>query len=127
MLADGYSMTNPDQLPYSMPREQYIDTILRPSTWGGAIELGILATYFKTEIASIDVETGRIDRFAPPPQRSSGNRCSVVSICSREQALTVTLGRCLVVYSGIHYDAATLAPAENTPLEWDQTVFPIVR
>ncbi|KIM62161.1 hypothetical protein SCLCIDRAFT_120261 [Scleroderma citrinum Foug A] len=90
-----------------MPREQYVATILKPSTWGGAIELGILAKHFETEIASVDIETGRIDRFTPPLQKSSGNRC-------------------LLVYSGIHYDAVTLAPVVNAPLEWDQTVFPIM-
>lgn len=46
-------------------RDTYITTILKPSTWGGAIELGILAKHFNTEIASIDVETGRIDQFLP--------------------------------------------------------------
>lgn len=45
--------------------DKYIATILKPSTWGGAIELGILAKHFNTEIASIDVETGRIDQFSP--------------------------------------------------------------
>ncbi|KAL4067920.1 hypothetical protein J3A83DRAFT_4359781 [Scleroderma citrinum] len=90
-----------------MPREKYIATILKPSTWGGAIELGILAKHFGTEIASIDVETGRVDRFSPPQQRSRGDRC-------------------LLIYSGIHYDAAALTPAINAPPEWDQTVFPIM-
>lgn len=59
------------------PREQYIATILKPSTWGGAIELGILAKHFNTEIASIDVETGRIDRFSPAG--GTGDRL----VCSR--------------------------------------------
>ncbi|KIJ69014.1 hypothetical protein HYDPIDRAFT_172511 [Hydnomerulius pinastri MD-312] len=86
------------------PREKYIETILKPSTWGGAIELGILAKYFKTEIASIDVETGRIDQFSP--DEGNGDRC-------------------IVVYSGIHYDAATMAPTADAPPEWHQTVFPI--
>ncbi|KAF8917399.1 OTU-domain-containing protein [Mucidula mucida] len=86
------------------PVEDYISTILKPSTWGGAIELGILAAYYSTEIASIDVETGRIDHFAPGAADSGM--------------------RCLVVYSGIHYDAATLAPMADAPDEWHQTVFP---
>ena len=47
------------------PRDQYMSTILKPSMWGGAIELGVLANHFNTEIASIDVETGRIDQFSP--------------------------------------------------------------
>ncbi|KAH7889389.1 hypothetical protein F5I97DRAFT_1994140 [Phlebopus sp. FC_14] len=89
-----------------LSREKYISTIVKPSTWGGAIELGILAKHFKTEIASIDVETGRIDRFIPPPLESSGDRC-------------------ILVYSGIHYDAATLAPEVDAPTEWHQTVFPV--
>jgi len=86
------------------PRDKYITTILKPSTWGGAIELGILAKHFNTEIASIDVETGRIDQFSP----SAGGT-----------------DRCIVVYSGIHYDAATLAPMVDAPDEWHQSIFPI--
>lgn len=59
------------------PRDKYITTILKSSTWGGAIELGILAKHFNTEIASIDVETGRIDQFLPSA-RGTGYR----SACS---------------------------------------------
>ncbi|KAI6132151.1 hypothetical protein EDD16DRAFT_1689264 [Pisolithus croceorrhizus] len=67
-----------------MPRDKYISTILSPSTWGGAIELGVLADHFGTEIT------------------------------------------CILIYSGIHYDAATLSPMVGAPAEWDQTVFPIM-
>lgn len=96
-------------MPFSrMPPAQYITAILKPLTWGGAIELGILAEHYRTEIASIDVETGRIDRFSPPEGNSGGMRC-------------------ILVYSGIHYDAATLAPMVEAPNEWHQTVFPLVR
>ncbi|KAF9246144.1 hypothetical protein BU15DRAFT_84947 [Melanogaster broomeanus] len=97
-----------DEAILGAPRDKYIATILKPSTWGGAIELGILAKHFKTEIASIDVETGRIDQFSS--QSSNGYR---------------EHGRCLVVYSGIHYDAATLAPTVGAPDEWHQSIFPI--
>ncbi|TFK54796.1 hypothetical protein OE88DRAFT_1732097 [Heliocybe sulcata] len=92
---------------YSHPRDEYISTILKPSAWGGAIELSIFAKYFSTEIASIDVETGRIDHFTPPPETESGNRC-------------------VVIYSGIHYDAASLAPTPDAPADFHQTVFPII-
>ncbi|KAJ7724455.1 hypothetical protein DFH07DRAFT_264015 [Mycena maculata] len=88
-----------------MPPATYISKILMPSTWGGAIELGILASHYQTEIASIDVETGRIDQFAPSGVESPENRC-------------------LLIYSGIHYDAATLAPMADAPSDWHQTVFP---
>jgi len=87
-----------------MPPAAYITKILQPNRWGGAIELGILAAHFRTEIASVDVETGRIDQFLPGGQD--------------------TENRCLLIYSGIHYDAASLAPMADAPGEWHQTVFP---
>lgn len=47
----------------SRPPADYISTILRSNSWGGAIELSIFAAHFGTEIRSIDVQTGRVDRF----------------------------------------------------------------
>jgi len=88
-----------------MPATTYIETILKPSTWGGAIELAILAAHYRTEICSIDVETGRIDHFTPASDNGGM--------------------RCIVIYSGIHYDAATLSPMLEAPSEWHQTLFPI--
>lgn len=87
------------------PREEYMLTILKPNTWGGAIELAVLAKHYNTEIASVDVETGRIDRFAPAAESDSGNRC-------------------VLVYSGIHYDAATIAPMLDVPDDFHQTIVP---
>ncbi|KAH8116809.1 OTU-domain-containing protein, partial [Phellopilus nigrolimitatus] len=86
-------------------RESYIETILKPSSWGGAIELAILATHYTTEIASVDVETGRIDRFSPASSKPAN--------------------RCILIYSGIHYDAASLAPMADAPPDFHQTVFSI--
>ncbi|EGN93271.1 hypothetical protein SERLA73DRAFT_189819 [Serpula lacrymans var. lacrymans S7.3] len=109
IVADGIrsDMETYSEAILGCPRDQYIATILKPSTWGGAIELSVLAKHYATEIASVDVETGRIDRFEPPTDMQSGNRC-------------------ILVYSGIHYDAASLSPMEDAPPEWHQTVFPIV-
>jgi len=87
-----------------MAPDNYIVAISKPSTWGGAIELNILANHYATEIASVDVETGRIDQFTTD----------------------TAVNRCIVIYSGIHYDAATLAPMLEAPGEWHQTVFPLV-
>lgn len=89
-----------------MAPSQYIATILKPTSWGGAIELTVLATHYRAEIASIDVETGRIDRFTPG-DAGTGMRC-------------------VLIYSGIHYDAASLAPMADAPAEWHQTLFPVV-
>ncbi|KIK49223.1 hypothetical protein CY34DRAFT_70078 [Suillus luteus UH-Slu-Lm8-n1] len=109
VVADGIraDMETYNEAILGSSRDAYIATILKPATWGGAIELGILAKHYGTEIASIDVETGRFDRFEPPLEASTGNRC-------------------IVIYSGIHYDAASLAPMADAPPEWHQTVFPII-
>ncbi|KAG2020033.1 hypothetical protein CC2G_005418 [Coprinopsis cinerea AmutBmut pab1-1] len=89
-----------------MPPSRYIDTISKPTSWGGAIELSILAKHYNTEIASIDVETGRIDKFSPPEAPGE-------------------LSRCFVIYSGIHYDAISFSPMEEAPDEWHQKLFPV--
>ncbi|BGP13818.1 hypothetical protein JCM10213_006349 [Rhodosporidiobolus nylandii] len=79
--------------------EAYISTILKPSSWGGAIELSILAAHFGSEIWSVDVQTGRVDRFG------EGQGFETF---------------CLIVYSGIHYDALTFAFSPPEP----SSVFP---
>lgn len=91
---------------YRRPRDDYISTILKPTSWGGAIELTILSNHYRTEIASVDVETGRIDYFTPEASNNSGNRC-------------------ILFYSGIHYDAASLAPIKDAPPDFHQTSFTI--
>ncbi|BGP22766.1 ubiquitin-specific protease otu1 [Rhodotorula toruloides] len=91
--------------------EEYVATILKPTSWGGAIELAIFAKHFSTEICSIDVQTGRVDRFG----QDAGYDNFV-----------------MLVYSGIHYDALTFsfAPPEASTsfpppnIDFDTTVFP---
>ncbi|KAF8798157.1 OTU-domain-containing protein [Phlegmacium glaucopus] len=107
IVVDGIR-NNPDtynEAILGMPTSQYIATISNPTSWGGAIELGILAAHYRTEIASIDVETGRIDHFSPS---EAGGAM-----------------RCILIYSGIHYDAASLTPVVDAPTEWHQTLFPV--
>lgn len=52
------------------------------------------------------METGRIDHFTPSPETDSGNRS-------------------ILIYSGIHYDAATLAPIKDAPEDFHQTIMPV--
>jgi len=84
-------------------RDQYIQKISQSTTWGGAIELSIFSKHYQTEISSFDVGTGRCDRFGEGDYDS----------------------RCILVYSGIHYDAVTLSPLPSSPAEFHQTVFPV--
>lgn len=81
----------------------YVSKILDKDVWGGAIELAILADHFKTEICSIDVQTGRVDRFGQSEIYSN---------------------RIFLVYSGIHYDAITLSPIPPEELSNQSTHFP---
>jgi len=78
--------------------DEYATWIQRPNSWGGAIELALLATQYETEIASIDVATGRIDIFG------------------QERAYTK---RVYLLYGGIHYDALALMHGDGT----EQTAF----
>lgn len=83
--------------------DDYCRWIQTPDAWGGAIELDILSRHFELEICSIDVQTCRVDRFNE----------------GRDQ-------RCILVYSGIHYDTIALSPAEGgvfAPPEFDTKVF----
>ncbi|KAG8703819.1 ubiquitin-specific protease otu1 [Ceratobasidium sp. 395] len=84
-------------------RGSYMNAISKDTTWGGAIELSIFSDYFHTEIDSYDVETGRCDKFGEGKYEN----------------------RCILMYSGIHYDAVSLAPTPDAPLDFHATVFPI--
>ncbi|KAG2225318.1 hypothetical protein INT45_005562 [Circinella minor] len=84
-------------------REKYIDWIKRDTSWGGAIEISIFSKHFNIEIASIDIQTGRIDRFGEGSYSE----------------------RVFIIYSGIHYDALALSPMTDAPADFDQTRFPV--
>lgn len=71
------------------PREVYMSWIMQENSWGGAIELDILAKNFGITICSLDVASLRTDMFNPGQDRF---------VC--------------VVYSGIHYDAVALVSSE---------------
>ncbi|KAH9818970.1 hypothetical protein DFH28DRAFT_1080312 [Melampsora americana] len=83
--------------------ELYISKILDKDVWGGAIEISILSEHYQTEICSIDVKTGRIDRFGESENYSN---------------------RIILIYSGIHYDTLTLTPdLSTTDTSFDTTIF----
>ncbi|KAJ5162436.1 hypothetical protein N7492_007828 [Penicillium capsulatum] len=68
--------------------DEYCQWIQNEDSWGGAIELKVLSEYFNLEICSIDVQTLHMFQF-------------------NEGAPT----RCVVIYSGIHYDVLALSPS----------------
>lgn len=82
----------------------YCSWITREDSWGGGIELSILSQHFDIEIASVNVQDLRVDRF-------------------NEGKPT----RCILVYSGIHYDVLAVTPFAGAEPEFDRKVFDVVR
>lgn len=67
------------------PMDQYCAWIQKPESWGGAIELGILAKHLNVRIITYDIDLGQPITFQDetnPPERFI-----------------------LLIYSGVHYDA----------------------
>ncbi|EGW34863.1 uncharacterized protein SPAPADRAFT_53257 [Spathaspora passalidarum NRRL Y-27907] len=76
------------ELVLGRPRDEYCEWIRKKDSWGGAIELGILADWFDIRIVCIDIESGNFIRFEnekKPPKRFI-----------------------ILIYSGIHYDLLSL-------------------
>ncbi|KAL8817341.1 MAG: hypothetical protein Q9223_003810 [Gallowayella weberi] len=71
------------------PIDDYCRWIQTEDAWGGAIELNVLSRQFDIEICSVDVQTLRVDRFNEGMPK-----------------------RCILVYSGIHYDTIALSQSD---------------
>ena len=83
-----------------MSREEYIEKISDPNTWGGGIELKIFSEIFKIKIASIDIESTRIDIFG-----EDKNYRNII----------------FLVYNGYHYDPLVMNDKDD--MDSDQTIF----
>ncbi|CBX97972.1 hypothetical protein IAQ61_010077 [Plenodomus lingam] len=79
--------------------DEYCKWIMNPNSWGGGIELSILSQHFDIEIASINVQDLRVDRFNEGQTR-----------------------RVILVYSGIHYDTIAFVPQGVSPLDTENDV-----
>lgn len=71
--------------------EQYGNWILKPDSWGGAIEIAILSEFYGMEIDVVDTVNCIINRFGE--DRFYGQRV-------------------LLIFDGIHYDPLYLEPLE---------------
>lgn len=99
--------SNPDLYTTGMlerPPNDYCAWIQREDSWGGGIELSILSQYFDIEICSINVQDLRVDRFNEGKPR-----------------------RCILVYSGIHYDVIALASMSGASPDFDRKVYEVAR
>jgi len=87
--------------------DDYCRKIKDPDTWGGDIDIAILAEYWDVCVRNISVQDGHVYSY----NESARNQC-------------------IIVYSGIHYDAIALSPSDppyttsTAPLDFDQKQFP---
>jgi len=72
-----------------MDNEKYVEKIMQPNTWGGSIELSILAANYQCEIAAWDVCANRSNIFGEGSGYSK---------------------RIYVLYDGVHYDVLAQNP-----------------
>ena len=82
----------------------YCRWIQREDAWGGAIELAILSQHFGIEVCTINVQDLQIYPFNEGQSR-----------------------RCVLVYSGIHYDVLAVTPFAGAPPELDRKQFDVIR
>ncbi|CEJ82853.1 hypothetical protein VHEMI02899 [[Torrubiella] hemipterigena] len=109
MMAD-YIQSNPDIYTDAVlgnPPSRYCERILNPDAWGGGIELSILSTIFNLQICTFDVQTKNNIIFGENNSQ-----------------------RCILVYSGIHYDRIAFSYSDyphkyaNLPPELDRALWP---
>ncbi|TDZ19709.1 Ubiquitin thioesterase OTU1 [Colletotrichum sidae] len=108
MIAD-YIRKHPEdysEAVLGMPVDKYCRTMQDPDRWGGAIELSIFSDLFDLEILAFDVKS-------QTPLKFGENKAA----------------RCILVYSGIHYDRVASSPSDppythsDLPPDVDQTTW----
>ena len=86
------------------PPAEYAQWIMQSDNWGGGIEIAVLASHFRVEIAAFDVQTKRVDLFGQGHGHTS---------------------RVLLLYDGVHYDLIVKELFAGAPEELDVCVFSI--
>lgn len=102
MISDYLNDNNINDDILGMKKEEYIQKISQPDTWGGAIELRIFSDIFKIQIASIDVQSGRVDIFGEIEDHDR---------------------RIYLMYNGVHYDPLVMNLDDSCSAETDMTIF----
>lgn len=93
LLVNYLENANLEEGLLEIPKPDYLENIQNPSTWGGAIELKLFSDMFQVEIASIDVQSNRVDIFGQDKNYPQ---------------------RIYVLYNGVHYDPLVMAITEDS-------------
>lgn len=83
------------------PNNEYCDWIQKSDSWGGAIEISILSSFYGIEFSVVDISNAIINNFGE--DKNFGTRS-------------------FLLFDGIHYDPLYLERADNAEVK---TVFPI--
>ncbi|KAL8289915.1 hypothetical protein RB597_001516 [Gaeumannomyces tritici] len=84
------------------PPEQYVRNLRGKDFWGGSIEISVLSDIYDIQIIAVDVETNQTFKHGEDKTE-----------------------RCLVLYSGIHYDRIVFALSPDYPPDADITRFSV--
>ena len=101
-IIDYLKNNNVDESLLGYPKDEYIEKISDSNTWGGGIELNIFSNIFKIQIASMDVQSGRVDIFGETKNYDK---------------------RIYIVYNGVHYDPLVYNENESSGHDTDLTIF----
>ena len=94
MITDYINDNNISADVLGMSKEEYVNKISDNNSWGGAIELKLFSDMFETQIASLDVQSGRVDIFGEDKEYYR---------------------RAYLMYNGIHYDPLVMSYGKNYP------------
>jgi len=86
------------------PKDQYIEYIINPVNWGGALEVKMFSEIFEKEIVCIDVKTGRCDTYGEDKYYDK---------------------RIFLLYNGIHYDPLVMNYDISADPLTDITIFDV--
>ncbi|KAF4993804.1 hypothetical protein FDECE_13307 [Fusarium decemcellulare] len=126
MMAD-YIVQHPEDYTEAVlgsSPSQYCRSIQDPDRWGGGIELSILSSIFDIQICTFDVQVGSISCLLLDSDADFLKVQNVINFGEDKR------DRCILVYSGIHYDRVAFSYSEyphdspTLPPEMDRTVWP---
>ena len=85
-----------------LPKDQYIEYIIDPRNWGGALEVKMFSEIFQKQICCIDVKTNRSDIYG----------------------IEHAYKQCIyLLYNGIHYDPLVMNFDSDSDALYDITIF----
>ena len=100
IIVDYLLLNKIDSSLLDLPKEQYIEYIIDPRNWGGALEVKMFSDIFKKQIHCIDVKTNRVDSYG-----------DVNEMCI------------YILYNGVHYDPLVMNFDIDSDPMTDITIF----